>query len=133
MPTLIRSLPLALEKPSAVWHVSLNRSQHHVALLIRHAKRQHLGFELSDLSRREIDDCHHLPANKRFRRIVFGDLRRGFLDPDLGSEIDLQLESRLARLRERLSFDDRAGADVDTIEVGKGDLRLSRRCRKSSA
>lgn len=38
---------------------------------------------------------------------------------DLRAEIDFQLEGRLARLRKRLSLDDRAHANVDALEISK--------------
>ena len=114
-----------LKQPAAVRHLALNRRQHHRALVVGEAERQHLRHELADLARREVDDRRHLPADQRLRAIVFGDLRRRFLDADLGPEIDLQLERRLARLRKRLGLDDGAGADVDAIEIGKADLGLA--------
>ena len=54
-----------------------------------------------------------------------------FLTPIAGAEIDLQLDRRLARFRKRLGLDDRAGADVDAVEIGKADLGLAARCRPS--
>ena len=70
-----------------------------------------------------IDHGGHLAAKQGFRRIVFGHLGRRFPHPDFGAEINAQLESRLARHRERLDGNDGAHADVDFQEIIEGNLR----------
>ena len=86
-PTRSRSAGLGatscrLKQPAAVRHLALDRAEHDRALLVGKAERQHLRHELADLARREIDDRQHLAADQRLGRIVFGDLRRRFLDAD---------------------------------------------------
>ena len=61
-------------------------------------KGQHLRHERANLARREIDHRHHLPTDKRFRRIERGDLRRGFFPANLGAKINHQLECGFACL-----------------------------------
>ena len=64
------------------------RDKHDRAVLVLKAERQHFGAQRADLARREVDHRHHLPPDERLGLVVHGDLRRGFLDPDLRPEID---------------------------------------------
>ena len=72
------------EQPSAIRHLALDGAEHHGALFVGKTERQHFRHERADLARREIDHGENLTADQRFRRIVFGDLRRRFLDADIG-------------------------------------------------
>jgi hypothetical protein len=114
---------LALKEPSAIRHGALYRAEHDLAFFIGKAERQNFRHEFSDLPRREIDDGKDLSADQSVRRIIFGDLRRGFLDTDRLPEIDLQLDRWFSSLRVGFGLDDRAGTDIDPVEIGKGDLR----------
>jgi hypothetical protein len=67
-------------------------------------------------ARREIDHGRDLPADQLFRRVVHGDLGRGFLHAKLGAEIDRQPQRRLARTLERRCFHDGADSDVDLVK-----------------
>ena len=90
--------------------------QDHVAVLVGHAEREHLGHERADLARREVHDGDHEAALELVARVV-RDLRRRALLADLGAEVDVQLPGRLAGLGEVLDAGDAAHADVDLEEV----------------
>src|SRR3954447_12846805 len=109
-----------LEQPSAVRHGLARLHQHDLAVGIGETEGQHLRDNGADLARREIHDRSNLLAHQRFKRMVFGDLRRALAHADRGTEIDPQPPGRLARLRERLCIDDGADADIDrekSVEV----------------
>src|SRR5690606_9515914 len=57
---------------------------------------------------------------------MHGDLRRGFLDPDLGPEIDHQDDGRLARFGKWPRLDNRTRTDIDLEEILEAD-RLGHR------
>ena len=57
------------------------------------------------------------------------DLRTRLLHPDARSEVDAQLECRLARLRKQVGCEDGADADVDGQELIELDERRRRRLR----
>ena len=105
----------------AVRHRLIHGGENNVAVFVLETERQDFRAERADLARREVDDTKHLPADKAFQRIVNGDLRRGFLEADLGTEIDDDLERRLARFGKGRSLDDGAGANIDALEIGIGD------------
>ena len=54
--------------------------------------------------------------------IVMGNLGRALPDPDLRSEIDHQLDRRLARFGKGLGIQHRSGANIDLQKIGKLDL-----------
>ena len=72
------------KQPAAVGRRRLGPDQHDLALGIRKAQRQNLGDERSDLPGREVDHRCHLPSDQRFRLIMPRDLRRGFLQAEVG-------------------------------------------------
>src|SRR5690606_12935610 len=106
-----------LEHPPAWRHLEVGREQHDRAFRIRYTQHEHLGHEIGDLSRREVDDRDHLPADECFRRVVRGQLRTRLLLTDLSAEIDPQLERGLTRLLEYLGPHHAAGTDVHPFEV----------------
>ena len=81
------------------------------------AKGQHFGHEWAYLARRKIHYRHHLPANKRFRRIKRGDLRRGFFLANFWAEINHQLERGFARFWKRRHVNNRAAANIQFQEL----------------
>jgi hypothetical protein len=114
---------LVLEQASAVGHRLRGRDKHHLALLVGETQGQHLGHELADLPRREIDDRSHLAPHQALGRVVLGDLRAGFLDAKLGTEVDAQLERGLTRLGKSLYTDDGSDAHVHRCKMSEIDQR----------
>src|SRR4029079_15947717 len=78
----------------------------------------------SDLPRRKIHDRSNLTAGQFFRFVALGDLRGGFFPPDLGAEIDHELERGLARFRKRRGLYDRSDAHIHFPEIAEGDFRF---------
>ena len=111
----------ALHQLPPVRHRLVGCGQHDSAGFVLEAERQHLGAHRADLARRKVDDAENLAADEVFRRVVHGDLRGGFLQPDLGAEVDRQFPGGLPRLRKGCRFDDRPDADLDPLEIGIGD------------
>src|SRR5690606_8688209 len=66
------------EQPAPVRHLLVRSNQHHPALFVGKAERQHFRHHRTDLARREIDHRRHLTADQNFRLVVFDDLRRRF-------------------------------------------------------
>src|SRR6266508_3260805 len=87
-----------LIQPSAIRHRALDGGEHDFALGVGKAQGKHFRDELADLAGRKVDDRRYLAPEQGFGQIISGDLGGGFLDPDLGSEIDAELERGLARL-----------------------------------
>jgi hypothetical protein len=104
-------------------HLAPRADQHDLAVGVGDAERQDLGHHRADLARREVDDGKHQAAGEVLEAVVPGDLGRGFLDADVGAEVDRKAIGGLSRLREGLGRDDAADADVDLEEVVEGDLR----------
>src|SRR5690625_876696 len=111
------------EQPAAVRHRHCRSDQNHLTLLVRKAQHQHLTDEFPDLLRRKVDDARDLPPDEASRIIVFGDLRRGAPLADLRTEIDPELERRLAGLRIGFGPNDGPSTDVYLEEVIEGYLR----------
>jgi hypothetical protein len=107
---------LRIRTGGAVRYGLVGFEQHHLALGIRKAQRQHFRHELADLARREIHDRRHLATDQLLQRVVRGDLGAALAHTDAGAEIDLQLEGRLAGFREGVGGDDGADADIDLEE-----------------
>ena len=101
-----------LEELAPVWNFLVRDEQHNRAVAVGEAERQHLGHELADLARREVDHGRDLAANEALGRIVHGELGRGFLDADLGTEIDLEAKRGLARAVERKWIEELGGMNV---------------------
>src|SRR5690625_2730602 len=95
----------------AIRHLVIGGKQHHPSCRIGHAKRQYLGSERPDLAGAEIDDRHDLPPDQRRRIVMFGNLGRALLHPDLRSEIKPELEGRFPCLLKGPGIGDRARAD----------------------
>src|SRR5262245_52534164 len=83
--------------PATTGDPAVGSEQHDGPGVVRKAQGENLRTELADLAGRKIHHRRHLPADKSVRDIVCGELRRALLDADLGAEVDLQLEGRLAR------------------------------------
>jgi hypothetical protein len=103
----------ALVEPPAVRDRAVGLDQDDASLAVRKAEDQDLAHELSDLPGREVDDGCDLAAGELLLGVKGGELRRGALHADLGSEIDAQAIGGTARLREILDRNDRADADID--------------------
>jgi hypothetical protein len=59
--------------------------KHDVAIVIGKPQGQHFRHERPNLPWRKVDNRHHLPADKRFGRVVHGDLRGRLLLADLAA------------------------------------------------
>src|SRR5205807_10209744 len=75
----------ALEELASVRNLLVRHDQHDRAIAVGKAERQHLGHELADLARREIDDRRHLATDQAFGCVMHGELGGGFLEADLGA------------------------------------------------
>ena len=85
-----------LHQLASVGHRLVDRGEHDGATFILETKREHFRFQRPDLARREVYDRHNLTTDQLLGRIMNGDLGRGFLDPQLRSEIDEHYDRRLA-------------------------------------
>lgn len=85
------------------------------------AEREHFGHKRSDLAAREIHHSRDLFADQVFGFIEIRDLRRRFLDADVGAEVYFEFVGRLARFGEGERFEDGSGADIhlkECLEIG---------------
>ena len=60
-----------------------------------------------------------LPADEFLQPVMLGDLGRGFLDADLGAEVDPQLEGRFPGLGKDLGLDEAGVSAVDHADAGE--------------
>ena len=111
----------ALGDPVAGHAAGVRLEQQHRMRVAHGAQHEHLGPHGPDLPGREVHDAHDETTLELLARVV-RDLRAGALLPDLRPEVDPQLPSRPARLRELLDGDDATDAHVDRQEVVEGDL-----------
>src|SRR6056297_379832 len=96
---------------------AVGAQQDNLALLIREPKDQDLGHERPDLARQKIGDCDHLSALQILWRVKRGDLGACLLFTQFWTEIDPELDGRLARLWERFGACHGADPDVDLEEI----------------
>jgi integrase len=106
-----------LKKPPAVRDRETRLNQHHVALGIGKAEREHFRHERSNLLRREIDHGGDLLPHQLLERIKFDDLRGTALVANCGTEIDREFVGRFARFGKRLGFYDGTHADFDLFKI----------------
>src|SRR5579875_342501 len=115
-PLWSRSTQLRAQRHRLVGH-----AQGDIAIRIVEARDQAFGHQGTDLFLRKVDYAHHQLADQLFRLVQRGDLRAGFPDADVGTEIDLQHVSGLARFGEHPRVDAAAHPQFDAGEVVPSD------------
>jgi hypothetical protein len=124
-------------QPAALRHGKIRSDKNDLPVGIRKPQHQHVGNERADLSRRQIDDSGHLATEEGVRRVVAGNLCRGFALADVGAKVDPELDRRFPCLGKGFRPDHRADPDVHggecLIEDGHGRIIMSRAAGKAKA
>lgn len=104
------------EQLAAVRHPPIRDRQNDLPLLVRKACYKAFRDKAGYALRRQVDHRHHLATNQGCGLVMNRDLRARLPDAQL-SEVDPELESRLARGGKSFGADDRAGPQLDLFKV----------------
>ena len=104
------------KNPASEGNILGRLEQHDRALGIGDSEDEHLRSNRSDLSRWEVCDRDHQPADQLLGLIVHGEL--GARPPRAdGAEVDQQLVGRLSSFRKGQGLDHSADAHLDAFEI----------------
>jgi hypothetical protein len=114
-----------LPDPGAGRDGAIGLQEHHLAVLVVGAQDEDFGDEGTDLLGGEVHHGHHPATDELLGLVVSRDLGAGTLDPQR-SEVDPQTVGGAAGFGKLAGFGDDAYADVDLLEIGKGDRDVYR-------